>query len=333
MTNAIYSPNNDLIELSSGMRLPILQIDDERFLRHTNFAEFASFDEKTNRQAKILKGLPQIAKYAIRKMVSAGSGSLSGIKTLAFKLGPGLSKESNLSWFYKYYTSKSIALGLRIRLVKICELQVAYLRSILSKDERKGIRFVNIGGGPSVDSLNVLLALSKPGETCLANRDVEITIFDKDDAGPEYAERCLALLKKAHRVDDRIRVVKIDYDWSKPDELSDYLDQNKENIIVFVSEGGLFEYGSQADIANNLRILQDHTGSDVVVFGSVIKSPENVNQGYRAMNEIIGVDIQYWGMDGLNDAVKDTDWQITQRISVGRIFDLFEMEKVSTIYS
>src|SRR4051812_21085849 len=135
------------------------------------------------------------------------------------------------------------ALCLRLRL-----LDVARLMSLPPGP----VRMVNIGGGTAIDSLNALLVAGHRGPA-------RIDLLDPDEEGPAYGAAAAAAIggvELRHRP----------YDWRDPSVLTEVLAEGP--VTVVSSEGALFEYGSDEEIAANLRALR---GVPRVV-GSVTRS-------------------------------------------------------------
>jgi hypothetical protein len=66
------------------------------------------------------------------------------------------------------------------------------------------------------------------------------------------------------------------YTWSDPGRLRQLLEElhASDTACAVSSEGGLFEYGSDAEIVSNLRVLHAGTAADAVVVGSVTRDSE-----------------------------------------------------------
>jgi hypothetical protein len=65
----------------------------------------------------------------------------------------------------------------------------------------------------------------------------------------------------------------VEYDWSTPSKLGDALGDIRDSgaAIAVSSEGGLFEYGSNAEIVENLQYLHTETPNDAFFVGSVTR--------------------------------------------------------------
>ncbi len=97
-------------------------------------------------------------------------------------------------------------------------------------------------------------------------------MLDLDSAGPAFGARALAALSVSGGPLNGLRIEfhHRPYDWSRAEELAPVLDALRAESAVWAvsSEGGLFDYGSDADVIANLEKL---AGAHVVV-GSVTRA-------------------------------------------------------------
>ena len=132
------------------------------------------------------------------------------------------------------------------------------------------LHLINIGGGPAIDSMNALIILNRRDRNLL-RRPIAIHVLDSDAAGPFFGRNVLAAL-----VADGGPLAGLDarfdhrsYDWNAPAPLEALLRELGAGgaIIATSSEGGLFEYGSDAAIVANLAALRG--GGVTLIAGSV----------------------------------------------------------------
>jgi hypothetical protein len=135
------------------------------------------------------------------------------------------------------------------------------------------LHLINIAGGPAIDSMNTLIFLNKRHGSVL-RRPIVIHVLDLDDAGPFFGNNALVALKA-----DRGPLAGLDiafdhrrYDWDNSDVLKQLVGGLTASgaIVAAASEGGLFEYGSDAAIVANLEALR--SGDVKLVAGSVTSS-------------------------------------------------------------
>jgi hypothetical protein len=205
----------------------------------------------------------------------AEGGFLDGMTTYLFKVGP-----KNLGSYAVPVDRRILmslpAISVRLRLSDMARLLADGLAPRLAKDARRPLQFVNIAGGPAMDSLNALLLLKREQPQLLAERHVTLQVLDGDENGPAFGQRALAALQAEgaplQGLDVEFRRAR--YDWSRASELTPFLERASQEgaLLVASSEGGLFEYGSDHDIVENLKELA--RASDAFVVGSVTRDDE-----------------------------------------------------------
>lgn len=105
-------------------------------------------------------------------------------------------------------------------------------------------------------------------------------VLDLDDDGPAFGVRALDALRapgaSLSGVDIDFR--HLTYDWSQTGRLREALDDLRASDAgcAISSEGGLFEYGSDAEILSNLETLHAGTAPDAIAVGSVTRDGEPV---------------------------------------------------------
>lgn len=205
----------------------------------------------------------------------AEGGFLDGMTTYLFKIGP-----KNLGSYAVPVDRRILmslpAISVRLRLSDMARLLADGLAPRLAKDAQRPLQFVNIAGGPAMDSLNALLLLKREQPELLAERHITLHVLDGDENGPAFGERALAALQAPGAplsgLDVEFRHAR--YDWGRASELTPLLERARQDgaLLVASSEGGLFEYGSDRDIVENLKALPH--GSDAFVVGSVTRDDE-----------------------------------------------------------
>lgn len=210
-----------------------------------------------------------------RGLRRAEGGFLDGMTTYLFKIGP-----KNLGSYAVPVDRRILmslpAISVRLRLSDMARLLADGLAPRLSKDARRPLWFVNIAGGPAMESLNALLLLKREQPQLLAERRITLQVLDGDENGPAFGERALQALQAPGAPLNGLDITfrHAHYDWSRPAELAPFLEQVRQDgaQLAVSSEGGLFEYGSDRDIIENLKALPH--ASDVFVAGSVTRDDE-----------------------------------------------------------
>jgi hypothetical protein len=179
-----------------GVELPVVDVTHPAFALSITDSEQRDQVEKFLRQGVPLAILPKpLRELALRFLLRqsilaqgiqrARSTFMSGMQTYLLKLGPEM-----LGSAYTKPIDRQIAAALPsfcVRLQDIAQLMADTLFPLMRANPDRPLRFVNIAGGPAIDSLNALILLNQPG--ILDQRNVAIDVFDLDDAGPAFSAR------------------------------------------------------------------------------------------------------------------------------------------------
>jgi hypothetical protein len=168
-----------------------------------------------------------------------------------------------------------------LRLQDVAQLLAEFLAPELAREPGKPLYLLNIAGGPTMDSLNALILLNRGHPQQVRERRIVIQVLDLDSAGPAFGARALAALSvpggplNGLQIEFRHRV----YDWAHPEALAPVLDELRTERAMWAasSEGGLFDYGSDADVVANLKQLADAR----VIVGSVTRADEMMREVLR----------------------------------------------------
>jgi hypothetical protein len=215
-----------------------------------------------------------------RALLSAAGSYLPGMGTYFLKLGPGY------AGFSAHVIDRQIAASLpalaaRLRLQDIAGLLAEGLAAQLANQPERPVCLINIAGGPAADSWNALILLQKRDRSLLAGRKIAIAVLDLDTRGPDFGARALAALQAPNAPLEGLEISfrAIRYDWSGAVELPYALSslQAADTVCSISSEGGLFEYGADEEIAANLEKLHQGTGRDAFIVGSFCRDCDAVN--------------------------------------------------------
>jgi len=230
-----------------GIELPAVDITHPAFALDIDEARPRELVEKFRRDGIPFSRLPSplrnlLLRFLLRGSILAGGirkaqgGFMTGIHTYLLKLGP---------------------------------LMAEALLPHLQADPRRPVVFLNIAGGPAVDSLNALIVLNKRHAGMLTGRRISIVVLDADDEGPAFGDAALAALSGT---EGPLRGVDVNfqhraYDWANADQLEVPLREalSQGALVICSSEGGLFEYGSDDEIVANLGVLRAHSSVVAVV--------------------------------------------------------------------
>ncbi|TDG02359.1 hypothetical protein E1N52_40205 [Paraburkholderia guartelaensis] len=273
-----------------GQRLPVIDITDPRFALPADAdaitALFASYVADERRRARVptfitrmILALASRRAPLLRSVVSARSGFLDGLSTYLLKLGPDNLPPPFNSEIDRRFAASPHVVSMRLKLQQVAHLQTRALVSELDADGTAPLHLINLGGGTAIDTLNTLILLNQLRRQALAARNITISVLDIDRDGPQFGAAALrALCAHGSALEGlRVRFVHYPYDWNEPACLAGIVENAIMSgaIVAASSEGGLFEYGTDAAVLANLRALCPRVhGQKIVVTGSVTRDDE-----------------------------------------------------------
>ncbi len=270
----------------NGLSLPVIDVsnpafavaDDPASLR-TAHDGFATWIRRQHRipQFPMRMMLRHAARRSalLRAVFQTDRDFLDSITTYMFKLGPDHLPPGFDSPVDKRVAASPNTVMVRLRMQQVAKLLAHPLPAPLAANPGGPLHLVNIAGGPALDSMNALILLNRERPDLL-RRHVVIDVLDAHGEGPAFGANALAALTRAgaplqglsaqfrHRP----------YDWSETAPLAALLAELKaaRAVVAASSEGGLFEYGSDAAIVANLAALA--AGGVPFVAGSVTSASE-----------------------------------------------------------
>lgn len=268
---------------AEGRELPIVDVTNPEFALSVGPAEQQQLVEAYSRSQWRYRILPrwlrrklfdQMAKRSIlaRALRTPNATYLSGLSTYLFKLGPNNLGTITTDPLDRRFAEAPPILSIRLRLQDVAQLLAEFLEPELARNPGKPLYLLNIAGGPTMDSINAIILLKRSHPEQLAGRRIVIQVLDLDTAGPAFGARALAALSVPGAPLDGLQIEfrHRHYDWTRPEELAPVLDEVRAENAVWAasSEGGLFDYGSDADVIANLKRLADAH----VVVGSVTRA-------------------------------------------------------------
>jgi hypothetical protein len=271
---------------ADGLRLPVIDVTNPAFAisddpasSEKSRAAFLAWHDRNNRMPRIVTRL--LMRFGarrsrlLRKLLASDDSYLDSITTYMLKLGPDhLPPGFDGPVDRKVAGSPHVAM-VRLRMQQVAQLLAQALLAPLAGTPDAPLHFINIAGGPALDSMNALIILERAG-AALARRPIAIHVFDAQPDGPAFGARALVALTASQgplrglNVDFRHHV----YDWNDTAPLAVLLTSLRERgaIIAASSEGGLFEYGTDDAVVANLTTLA--RASVPIVSGSVTSSSE-----------------------------------------------------------
>jgi hypothetical protein len=200
-----------------------------------------------------------------------------------------------------------------LRLQDIAQLMAEILFTSLVKEPTRPLRFLNIAGGPAIDSLNTLILLNRKQPGIFAAREISIDVLDLDNTGQAFGARALTSLSQEGGPLHGIRVAfrHVPYNWGEADDLRPVLREAQATRagVICSSEGGLFDYSSDSEIEENLKVLRA-VPEVLAVTGSVTRADEAI-QRIRQMRRAA---TRPRGLEVFRALVEKTGWKITRAI-------------------
>lgn len=268
---------------ANGIELPIVDVTNPEFALSIGAAEQRAIVEAYARRQRPLRFVPRWLRRKLferlthrsvlaRALRSADDQYLSGLNTYLFKLGPDNLDAVTTEPIDRQFAQAPPLVSIRLRLQDVAQLLAEFVAPELARAPSQPLYLLNIAGGPTMDSLNALILLHRSHPQQVRGRRIVIQVLDLDTAGPAFGARALAALSvpggplHGLQIEFRHRF----YNWSQPEALAPVLDELRAENALWAasSEGGLFDYGSDADVVANLKQL----AGACVVAGSVTRA-------------------------------------------------------------
>lgn len=283
-------PKSEVIvhaETRDSVSLPVIDVTHPRFHVPDDAAGRPALQEAFLRSERRNRLIPRFVmrwmlKSAVQKskLLAALFGGresfLDGITTYVMKLGADNLVPPYDAPIDRRFAASPHATYLRLRTQQMAELMADGLIPYLRPDARP-LHIINIAGGPTIDTLNALIILRRRNPVLLA-RKIAIHVLDQDDAGPFFGRNALAALQAENRALASLDIAfhHRAYDWNDVGLLGELIADcvGRNAIIAASSEGGLFEYGSDQAIIDNLKVLAADGKGVRFVVGSVTRDDE-----------------------------------------------------------
>lgn len=274
-----------LARTRAGYDLPVIDVTDPRFAIAEDDAALSAMKEALKRDDRQRRFIPRfLLRFMIRGLAkksrlaaalfTSNTSYLDSLSTYVMKLGA-----DNLVPPYDHPADRRFAALPHMKLLRLRMQQVAGLiaEGIAGDPAFSGdapLHLIDIAGGPALDAINGLILL-KQRRPELLRRPITIHVLDRSPDGAFFGANALAALKHGTGPlsDLDISFTPHDYDWNDLGPLIMLMADIKKSggVIGASSEGGLFEYGGDDAIIDNLRTL--HAGTRFVA-GSVTNDDE-----------------------------------------------------------
>jgi len=296
--------------------LPIVDVTNPAFAIAPSAEELAAMSAKYVEESRSQDVPPQLREALSRSRLGSGLMAargtfLSGLNTYLLKIGPENLPE-DFEPIDRRIAASFPAVTTRLRLQDMASLMSEGLTGVLAADDHRPIHFINIAGGPAADTWNTLIRLKRVNRP-VTDREISISVLDVDRQGPEFGALAFEALQAGSGPLEgmRLRFRHHSYHWGEPGELRQLfgLQGLQRSVCAVSSEGGLFEYGSDEEIAGNLTTLSELTPSDTVVVGSACRTGE-----LTRVHSEIGVTLRPRTPEAFRDLVEQTGWQVDRII-------------------
>jgi hypothetical protein len=307
-----------------GLELPVVDVTHPAFTLDITDTEQRALTEKFLNERSPFSSLPTPLRNALLGFFLRGSilahgirqaqdTFMSGMHTYLLKLGPKMLGSAYAKPIDRRIASSLPVLAVRWRLQDVAQLMAETLFPQLDKQPMVPLHFLNIAGGPAIDSLNTLILLRNRNPEVFGKRRTSIDVLDLDNSGPYFGASALTSLSEEggplHGLQIAFRHVR--YDWRRSEDLKPILNEAraKSALVICSSEGGLFEYGSDEEIQSNLKVLRE-SPQVVSVVGSVTRADEPA-QRLRQMGRAA---TRPRGLELFRRLIAETGWKVARAI-------------------
>lgn len=279
---------------NEGHRFPILDLTHQAFKVRSDpafldelLAKYAAADRRQRRvptalQKWLMRNLARRSPL-MKALIQPESDHFDGLSTYVIKLG-----DKNLPPPFDGRLEKRIAgsphaLLTRVRMQQIAGMMADTIRTDPLFRGAQTLHFLNIAGGPAFDSINALLALAQDAPELL-DRRIEIQVLDLASSGAAFGRASIAELTRPGGPLAGVDVTlnHIAYDWNDTRPLEAVLEtiRAQNGLALLSSEGGLFEYASDAAVVDNLTLLAQFGDVARYVYGSVTVDATTIANAY-----------------------------------------------------
>ncbi len=280
------------VRTADGVELPIVDVTKAAFAVAPTEAELSAMCEEYVAESRRRRETPAPMVAALKStrigsgLIAASGTYLDGMTTYLLKVGAE-NLGSDAHPIDRQIAASFPALMTRIRLQDMARLAADALAAQLEADRSRPVCLINIGGGVAADSWNALIHVHKEQPGLLAGRAIVIAVLDLDERGTAFGARAVAELEGPGKPFEGLRIEfrHMPYTWAEAERLPALLEElgAKEAACVVTSEGGLFEYGSDAEIVVNLVALREGSGVDAAIVGSVTRQGEATSESRAAV--------------------------------------------------
>jgi len=315
-----------------GIELPVIDVTNPIFIENTSQEDLAALSDDFlhfQKSPAFFRRFFNQRSIAMRGLESASGKFLGGMTTYVAKLGPDILGKGYAGLIDRKVAGGVGSVSFRIRLQDMAHLIADELAPMLAAREGCSIHLLNIGGGPAMDSLNALILIQKGHPDWLGGRRICIHVLDLDGAGPSFGSRAMTslLAEGAPLQGLDITLTHVTYDWARVFELQKTLTGiDTDDAVIGSSEGGLFEYGSNEVIVENLKVLRDGTPASFVMVGSIVRDVA-ISRWIQATSKM---PLRAFELEDFRTLVGSAGWVIGRVIEGNPLYQVVSLEKAQT---
>jgi hypothetical protein len=261
-----------------GLELPVIDVTHPAFAPPAP-ADVERLTEDLLRDQRSRRWMPRFLQRAVvgfflrRSVIGSGlleaRGSyLRALPTYLLKVG-----EANLGpWatpIDRKIAATLPAAALQLRLHDMAALLAEGIARTLGARPGQPLQLLNVAGGVAADSLNALILLRRDRPGLLEGRSIVLSVLDAESEAPAFGRAALHSLAAEGAPLHGLAVEHehVRYDWREPGALAGLV--RGGSVVACSSEGGLFDYGEDADVVANLRAVREAAPPDTPFVGSV----------------------------------------------------------------
>ena len=253
-----------------GLRLPVIDVTDPRFIIPTDPAAMAELRRKFLQDDRRQRVIPvwfqrAMMRLAARRsplaaaLLTPAADHYDGTSTYVLKLGADNLVPPYGAPMDRRLAGSGHATCVRLRMQQLSGIMADAVAVDRAFTSSAPLHLINIGGGPSFDSVNALMLLRRDRPELL-DRQVVVHIMDQNAKG---AALCKAAVAALIDTDGPLHGVAVtvdyrEYDWNDASALAGLVERiaSGKEVALASSEGALFEYASDEAVVANLRALR-----------------------------------------------------------------------------
>jgi hypothetical protein len=309
-----------------ALELPVIDLTHPAFAFQISDAELNTLIDGMVTSSQRLAAMPaSVLQSIIQKsilmrgmLVDSANTYTTGIMTYLNKLGPDNLGEGYAGPADRQWAASLTPVTFRWRMRDVARLLAASLEPSLAIRSDTPLHLLNIAGGPGMDSLNALILIHKEHPQYLTGRKITIHLLDLDLSGPIFGARALsALLAQGAPLAGLDASFEYQaYDWSQPQKLAEILTRfTPDTISAGSSEGGLFEYATDEEIAANLQVLHACTPPGFSMVGPVIRDSSTLDPRLKETEHVPNRPaVRYLGLEKFALLAGPAGWRIEKSL-------------------